>query len=287
MITTIENNQIRVKISAKGAELQSLYDLRKGEERLWQADPSIWGKRAPVLFPVVGTLKDGCYKHEDNWYKIGRHGFARDCEFKLVEQTEETAVFELSADEKSLNIYPFDFRFRIHYGIKGTALTVKYEIKNCGDGEMYFSVGAHPGFFCNLESGKSYLKITGDLRETHELLCVSTDTGLITPAIKTLNTPDATIWLSKPLFDEDALVLKGDGITGFVMGDERGDTLKFNCANYPYIGIWSPKGPFICLEPWHGIADFENSNQVLAHKHAIRKLSGNEMFDCDYSIEIL
>lgn len=282
----IENAFMRVEIDLKGAELTSVYDINRNRELLWQADPAYWSKHAPILFPIVGSLKEGHYQYGGKSYALSRHGFARDQVFTLEAHTDHHAVFSLTYTQSTLKFYPFHFKLLVTYTIKAAVLEVKYEVVNLGDNEMLFSIGAHPAFNCDLASEQYSLKLnrTNKSRQIEHLM-VSLQTGLIMNKRKLITLEAETLKLSPDLFNEDALIFEGKNISGFDLISAEGETLlKFKCKDYPYIGIWSPRAPFVCIEPWHGIADFEDSNQLLRDKKEIIVLQGQEAFNCHYSI---
>ncbi len=140
----LKNDHLLVRINEKGAEMQSI-QLNK-LEYLWQADPGYWSKHAPVLFPIIGELKDGKYIFDDEEYHLSRHGFARDKTFEAKQSADTSAIFTLRSDTDTLAVYPFEFIFQVQYEIKQHTLYCSYIVQNVGDGDMYFSVGGHPAF---------------------------------------------------------------------------------------------------------------------------------------------
>jgi galactose mutarotase-like enzyme len=153
---TIENEQLQATISAKGAELQSVYSRSSRLEYLWNGDPAFWAKHSPVLFPIVGTLKGDRYIYANNSYQLGRHGFAREMEFKVDDQRTNSINFLLKSNENTLKNFPFVFEFRLGYLLQGDGLKTTYTVRNNGDGDMYFSIGGHPAFKLPLAPGTIY-----------------------------------------------------------------------------------------------------------------------------------
>lgn len=144
----IDNGTISLCIDEHGAQMRSLCDVCTGREYLWQADPAVWGRTAPVLFPAVGKMYTDGYIYKGERYPMPKHGFARDGEFSVEEKTENGLVLALCPDERIKAMYPFDFVFRARFTLDGRKLAFSYEVENKGDDTMYFSLGAHPGFFC-------------------------------------------------------------------------------------------------------------------------------------------
>ena len=257
----IQNNHLAVAISEKGAELQSIQ--LNGLEYLWQADPKYWSKQSPVLFPIIGELKDGKYIFDNKEYHLPRHGFARDYIFEAKQISESSAIFTLKSNADTLVVYPFEFIFQLQYEIKQHTLYCSYTVQNLNEGDMYFSAGGHPAFKVPLNEQLQYddysLEFNNDTTLTHFLL----DNGLTTAETQTINLDDKKLQLSNSLFYKDAIVLKhikSDEIKLFSDKDPHGLTFCFE--GFPYFGIWAAKdAPFVCLEPWCGIADNINHDQ--------------------------
>jgi len=286
---TIENNLIKATINAKGAELTSLVHKEHELDYMWHGDPAVWGKHSPVLFPIVGTLKNNTYYHNGQSYQLSRHGFARDKQFAVEDHTADTITFLLRSDAETLTVFPFVFEFRIRYTLVDHSLAVAYEVVNSGKEVMYFSVGAHPAFKIPLVPGTDYTDyyLQFNQTETAPRWPISPD-GLIeqTPIPLLQNTNRLN--LSKDLFRKDALVLKGMASSIVTLGSgktERG--FRFDYPGFPFLGIWAaPNADFVCIEPWCGIADSVNSNQQLSEKEGINRLEVGESFTRSWSIDI-
>ena len=155
---TISNEQLTIQVSPHGAELCSIF--ANGKEYLWQADPAFWKRHSPVLFPIVGSIWENEYRNEGIPYTLTQHGFARDMEFTLVSEKENEVHYRLISNEETLQKYPFPFCLEIGYRIQGKQIEVIWKVKNTGDKEMYFQIGAHPAFYWpevdenSLERGK-------------------------------------------------------------------------------------------------------------------------------------
>ncbi|MFI5134350.1 MAG: aldose 1-epimerase family protein, partial [Chitinophagales bacterium] len=152
----IENDYLKIEVKTKGAELDSIFSKKNELEYLWSGDPNFWGKKSPVLFPIVGTLKENKYFFDGKEYHLSRHGFARDREFEMENHSGNEITFLLKSDEATREVYPFDFEFRITYSLQRNALHVTYDVRNTGEHEMFFSVGGHPAFKVPLAEGTSF-----------------------------------------------------------------------------------------------------------------------------------
>ena len=286
----IENNRIKVSVSEKGAELQSFFDQETGIEYMWDANPAFWAKHSPVLFPIVGTLKDNTYYFQGKNYKLGRHGFARDMVFELKRQTADNLHFLLKSNPDTLKIFPFDFEFSIIYTIIDNKLSVTYHIKNTGKEEMYFSVGGHPAFKVPIFEGEVYSDYVLEFNEIENASrWPITSEGLIgaSPSPFMINTN--TISLSKDLFKEDAIVLKHLNSTSVkLISKKKGSGLNFDFEGFPFLGIWAaPNAEFVCIEPWCSIADSADTIQELTAKEGIIELASGKEFERTWRIEIL
>lgn len=286
---TLTNSGLSITVAAKGAELQSIRSLDNGLEYMWSGDPVFWGKKSPVLFPIVGGLKNGSYTFEGKQYQLGRHGFARELDFECTEQTETTLAFTLLHSPATLEVYPFHFRFTITYTLAGNTLDVHYKTENTGTSAMFFSVGAHPAFAVPLTEGTVFSdwKLVFNRNETAGKWPVLKEGLIAREPVPFFNDSD-NIPLSKELFFGDALVFKNlvsDNISIRSDRSVHGITVQFE--GFPYMGIWSSKNAdFVCIEPWRGIADSETTNGRLEDKEGIHRLEAGETADCNWSITV-
>jgi galactose mutarotase-like enzyme len=283
MIYTLKNQYLSAKISALGAELQSLRDHKR--EYIWQAQPEYWAKHSPVLFPFVGEHKDGHYLYEGKRYDLPRHGFAFKKIFEVQQISEAEIVFLLEADAESWAIYPFDFRLEIRYRLLGPALQCHYKVSNPqADKPLYFSLGAHPAFDLPGDYHDYYLHFEQDelLQRWH------TQQGLVSGERSALALQAKTLPLSYELFYQDALVLHDLQSERISVGHQKeGVLFDFEFQNYPYFGIWAAKNAnFVCLEPWCGIADTPSHNQMLEDKLGIVPLAGHESFERSWAVAV-
>ena len=282
----IGNEYIRVQVSAQGAELQSIVRKDNQLEYLWSGDPAFWGKKSPVLFPIVGGLKDNQYRHKGKTYQLGRHGFARDMAFNVSEQTPTSITFSLSDDDSTMAKYPFPFNLTIRYAIQNATLSVRYTVQNTGDEPMYFSIGAHPAFKVPLAGHTSFddYSLHFSKPETAGVWPLS-EAGLIQTAPLPYLGNTTELPLEKQLFYKDALVFKhlaSDAIS--IRSGKTPHGLEVSFPGFPYMGIWSAKdADFVCIEPWCGIADHVNASGELREKEGIHELAPEEIFKREWS----
>ncbi|WP_152021055.1 aldose 1-epimerase family protein [Aliarcobacter butzleri] len=278
----IKNSFIKAQIKSFGAELNSLKKCDENFEYIWQANSKYWARHSPVLFPIVGRLKEDSYFYKNKKYSLSQHGFARDKEFEIVQNEADFIEFRLKSDEKSLEFYPFFFELNICYKLDKNSLIVSYKVKNKSDEKMYFSIGAHPAFntqvgdFLELENIKTTKRYFLD------------EKGLIYKN-QDLNLENSKLYLDKDLFKDDALVFNDSNIKQITLKNiENKSRVKVKFDNFPYLGIWSKPNdaPFVCIEPWFGVADEQNSNQKIEDKKGILSLEKEEEFFCFYTIEV-
>lgn len=286
---TISNNTLKVVIAAKGAELQSIYNTETGLEYMWSGDAAFWGKKSPVLFPIVGGLKNNTYQYNGNSYNLGRHGFARDMVFEVSRQTSDTIAFTLKSSSDTHKVYPFDFRFSVIYSLKENQVKVTYEVENTGNEEMLFSVGGHPAFKVPVAEGTSFNDyfLHFNKLENEGKWPLSPEGLIETKPVELLNNTQE-LPLHKPLFYGDALVFKSlqsDSIS--ILSEKTPHGLEVSYQDFPFMGIWSAKdADFVCIEPWCGIADSVNTTGNLEDKEGINRLDNGEIFTRSWQVSV-
>jgi galactose mutarotase-like enzyme len=280
------NDQLEVTITEEGAELQSIRS--NGVEYLWQADTAYWAKHSPVLFPIVGELKDGKYIFNNREYKLPRHGFARSKIFTADQTSPQSVMLSLKSDPETLSVYPFQFIFQVEYTIKDTVLFCTYHVENPGVDTMYFSVGGHPAFNVPLIAGLKYTDYFLEFNNNEILEHYLVENGLIADETESIHLINKTLPLKHELFYQDAIVLKhlhSNEITLQTTRDKHG--LKFKFDDFPLFGIWAANdAPFVCLEPWCGMADNIQHDYQLIHKEGINKLAANQSWQRTWSVEM-
>ncbi len=289
MIHTIENDHLIVSIDSIGAELTSIKTKKDNKEFLWQGDPTIWASRAPVLFPIVGGLKNGTYTYKKKSYSLPKHGFIRHNKNVIGTQNNPTKVsFSLSTSEETLNSYPFTFDFVISFELVNDQIIISHSINNNGSQPMFFSVGGHPAFNCPIHSSENYEDYYILLEKMNNTDCyVLTSNGLISnQTISVIE--DHKIWLTDSLFDNDALIFKNiKAEKATLVHKEKGAVLSMDLKDFPDLGIWAkPKAPYVCIEPWLGYADVEDTTQNIEEKEGIQKLDEGKTHNSSYTITI-
>lgn len=288
---TIENEYLKIEIYSKGAELQSVYNKKRSMEYMWSGDPAYWSKKSPVLFPIIGSLKNDTYYFENKAYQLSRHGFARDMDFAVTAQTPASITFTLARNDATFEKYPFQFRFDIIYSIKNNQLQVTYRVVNKGEinQKLYFSVGGHPAFKLPVLPGTDYNDYYLEFNKTENAgRWLISKEGLIETRATPLLNNTQKLPLAKELFYTDAIVfkqLRSDKVK--LVSTTKEEIFEFDFAGFPYLGIWAAKdADFVCIEPWCGIADSVTSNQQLIEKEGINSLDSTDQFERNWKLTV-
>ena len=288
----LENEQIKVSIADSGAELSSVYDKENEAERLWDANPAVWNRHAPILFPFVGRVIGNEYRIGDKTYEMKtQHGFARDMEFVCVETTSTSVTHRLVATEDTKKIYPFDFELLVtHYLDKENprVLHVAWELKNNGKEQMYYSIGGHPAFTLPIADNKEreayYLEFPE--RNTLKYVSVNPANGFVAAdKVYDLVLEDGFV----PFFDGvyDTLIFDYQNIKKVrIARPDKTPYVTMDCSQFPFLGIWAKDtGNFICLEPWIGRADNDGFTGTLEEKLGMEELAPGASRKVEHTIE--
>ncbi len=282
----LENEGCRASISPNGAELQSFYNKAFQLEYLWNGDALYWPRHSPVLFPIVGGLKDDSFLYEGQEYHLVKHGFARDMTFEVEKSTPSSATFFLKSNDETLKSYPFQFELRLIYQLGTNSITLTYEVKNPAVSPLFFSIGAHPAFNVPLVEGTAYEDYYLEFENKENSAAWSIDNNLIATPIPYLKGQDR-LPLQHDLFYKDALVFKDlESDTISLRSDKTEHGLSYHFGDFPYMGIWAAKdAPFVCIEPWYGIADSVTHDKDLKKKEGIIELPPLEKWSRSWTVE--
>lgn len=285
-MVVLQNNDLTIEINEKGAELNRLFNKKTKKEYLWSGDEKFWGRKAPVLFPIVGKLKDNRMFYKGNEYLMSQHGFARDLLFDIELSDTEKVVFSCKSDEHTKKIFPFDWSLYIEYIIRANELEVKTKVTNDSMNEpLYFSIGYHPAFSVPIDENLHFedyqLTFNNDEKAKRWLI----KDGLI-DVKEEMAFENSVIQLNDETFNQDALVFKGLKSNEIQIRSEHSNHgITFSFSGFPYAGIWSkPGASFVCIEPWHGIADSVLHNGDFTLKEGIIHLEPGKAFNCGYKV---
>lgn len=288
-MTIQSDSGLRAAINAHGAELTSL--SLNGTEHLWQADPAIWARHAPVLFPIVGKVFDGKYRADGNEYRMGQHGFARDREWEVVRHDVASIVLRLRSDADTLARYPYPFELQTEYRLDGNTLIKTDTVRNTGSRDLHYQIGNHPGFLYRdhhaEDRAHGYLQLLRGGKPLGRLQASMLNAeGYVAEGLQDMPLADGTIELTDRLFDNDALVLEhAQADSALLLDKQRRPYLRMDFAQAQVLGIWSPKGkraPFVCIEPWNGRADRQGYRGDIAQRDWMQHLQPgqSQAFQC-------
>ena len=283
----LENEHIYLEVASHGAELVRLVGKKTKKEYLFDGDPKYWKRHSPILFPFVGGVKNKEYRYNGKTYTMTQHGFARDMEFTLDSQTQDTLWFSIVSNETTMENYPFTFRLEVGYQLKGTEVTVLWNVINTDTKEMYFSIGAHPAFLTSmtLEAGPDtdHLHVGDNIEGT--FTCYRVTENAMALEDDTLVLP-RDLPLTADLFSRDAIISKDDQASRLALAYPDGQEYVVMQFDEPIFGLWSPTSdaPFVCLEPWHGRCDADDFTGTLQERAYERMLEVGGVFNGVYTI---
>lgn len=287
MTVTLANKYLSAQLHLKGAELKSLIELSTGTEYIWQSDPAFWTGAAPILFPIIGGLKDNTYYFEGKPYHIPSHGFVRNKEWKVVETNATKAIFSTKSDTETKMMYPWDFELKAIYELVDHSIKISYEVLNKSVIGMYFSIGSHPAF--NLPFAGGYIEhYYVEFSEVEYLDRYFFKNGLHLNETEAIFDNCKQIYCKRNLFDRGPIIFKNPKSRAFTLrSSQRSKHIKVFTDNISHMALWAaPQAPFICIEPWLGIPDNIDTNQNFATKEGILHLDSEKIFETSYRISI-
>ena len=278
---TITSDNLRVSVSPTGAELMSIYCTRTNTEHLWQGEAPFWPQRAPILFPMVGRLKNGTYRHNGREYTMGIHGFLAEAAFRLAEEIihgqDERGDFarltyEFSDTSATRAIYPFAFTFAACYTLRGATLEAAYTVTNPSvDETLIFGLGAHEGLRCPLAPGAYFddywldFGVAGPLAST-----IVTEAGLLHDSTFSVPLTNGRLLLDYELIERiRTLVFVNIAPKQVTLGTNKAASRITVTYDAPHLAVWTQTGaPFVCIEPWYGLPDYDDATGELADKRS-------------------
>lgn len=289
MTLSIENEYLKAVIAERGAELQSLKSLESGKEYIWEGNPDLWGKHAPILFPIVGALKDDKYFYQGNEYSMPKHGLARINDFEVIKQETDKVSLVFQSSAETLKQYPFEFEFIVHYQLIEKSLLTTFEIVNKSNGRMFYSVGGHPAFKIPMEGNESFTDYHLNFEHENLLYNLPMKGNYVNFVNKQLQAMK-NIVLDHKLFKNDVLVYESQGKNRIILENQNStNRVTISYSNLPYFGLWTtyPKSAeFLCVEPWAGLPDDVNTSGNLTEKRGILTLEEGKRNLISFNIEI-
>lgn len=289
MITRISNDQITIAVNTQGAELWSLKKIGEDYEYLWQGNPEFWTGRSPVLFPIVGAVKNSEMKVNGELFPIGNHGFAKKTEFELASSEESMLVYKLVSDKETLKMYPFKFELSLTYTLEGSEVLIAYEVKNLDTKEIYFQLGTHPGFNCPMDEDLKFEDYYISFNEEETARRHFFDGANLLVSDRDENGLNGKkMALNHSLFYEGATIFRGINSKELVLKSDQGKRqVKLSYDKFSYLGVWQVKNaPYVCIEPWTGISDPDNYSGEFKDKEMMISLGASKVYQCKMGIEI-
>ena len=289
MRTKLTNNVIEIQVDTLGAELVNLKKADESYEYMWQGDPVYWTGHSPVLFPIVGAVNNGEFRYRGKTYPLGNHGFARKSEFELIEETGEKLVYSLKSNDENRKMYPFEFELQLTYSLDGASVKIGYEVFNKGTEVMPFQIGTHPGFNCPMDEDTVlddyYVKF--NKKETSPRLFFDA-ANVVDSSIEDEAINSDRLDLNHELFYNGALVYENFASdTVILKSDKTSRQVKVVSENLPYFGLWQAKdAPYVCIEPWHGISDWDDFTGEFDEKVMMVKLETADSSKCSIKISV-
>ena len=294
---TLENDELLVTVARRGAELTRIYDKKADREVLWCAEPSVWNRHAPVLFPFVGKCYEGAYVHDGKEYGMTPHGFARDMDFEPLLCDMDECWFRLKDTPETYKKYPFHFEVEIGHRLEGRTIEVMWKVANTDSGEMLFMMGGHPAF--QVPEGKNIYDFTfefnrrgsreGQFTDCLHYLAPNANGYEKEELQGNLKLSEGRVPLTKGFFDTALTYMFDEAqVSSVSLMVDGSPYVTLECSDFPYLGIWTMEAthPFVCLEPWYGICASDGYKGELKDRRGIISLPGWENWQKSYQIRV-
>ena len=283
---TLTSSQLTISIVEHGAELRSI-QTPQGREWLWQADPKVWPRHAPILFPIVGRLKDDTLRHQDKTYRLTQHGFARDMAFAIERHGANHCTLLLKDDATTRAQFPFAFELRVTYQVTGNRINIFYEVTNPGADSLPFGIGAHPGFVWPLapDVAKDAHRISFTQAEPQPIRRL--ENGLLLPDPFPTPITEQSLALNDELFRRDVVLFDHINSRSVTFEAPGKAAITIGFPDFPHFGIWTkPGADFLCIEPWQGYASPQDFDGPFVTKPGLAHLAPGEARTWHYWIDI-
>lgn len=293
MILTLQSKSVTAQIDTLGAQLMSLKDAA-GTEYMWQRDPKFWAKTSPFLFPIVGNLRDNKTVIDGKEYKMGKHGFCREAEFTVTAQSEDSVSLTYQADERTLAQYPYQFAVTLTFTLTEKGIVTRYAIKNAGDGNMLYCFGAHPGFNTPVDGDGTLEDCVIEFAQKETAAAIRYDLNALEfdKADRRPMLDNESVWEPKYSdFDNDAVVfdsIQSDSVK--LVSKKTGHGVEVSFPGFDFIAFWTPikaNAPFMCIEPWCGMAACKDEDMNYASKYGVKTLAAGATDTYELGISML
>ena len=290
MKITLTSENYQVTLDSFGAELKSFRDP-SGKEFIWNSDPTYWMRSSPLLFPTIGNVRNNKTIINGTEYTMPKHGFCKESDFDVLSQSETQVTFSLTDSKDTLKMYPFHFELRLNYVLSGNKLLMTYDVFNKDASDMYYHIGAHPGFMCPLEEGEVLSDYVLEFSKEERLVSTVYDLeNLCFSKNKTTTFAEKgkVLPLNASMFDQDVVYFPHTASRSVSLKNpSTGKGISMDYSGFKSIAFWTPvggKAPFLCLEPWNGAAIFDDEDDIFSHKRDIEVLAPSK--NASYILEI-
>lgn len=287
----LKNDYLKVNLHPKGAEIISITGIQDGLNYMWRRDPVQWANSAPILFPIVGAVREDNYKIGDQQYHMTQHGFARHNEFDIHQKDDSEVTFTLSPNDNIKEQYPYDFLLSVTYTLKDNQLKCHIRINNTDTQNIYFQVGGHPAFACPLMENESSNDYYIEFSENEDAgrKIINVEKRGMSHVVEPFFENEKRFFVRQELFNRDAIVIqnfKSENIALKSLNHQK--SLVFHMNGFDHVGIWAAKhvGGLIAIEPWVGHADYVDFDGDFKDKQSCVELSPQDSYECEFSIEI-
>ena len=280
-IVIIQNGELTAAIALSGSQLRSLKD-KNGKEYIWRADPAVWPKSAPIMFPICGGLKNDAYVYGGKTYTLPKHGFSTDCVYTVEEKTEDAVTLRITDSEKTREMYPFGFVFRTRFALVGGTLVISYSATNTGSETLYYADGAHEGYAC--PEGIEAYDVVFEKEET--LLRTVLDGNLLEPTELPVETDGKVLHMKYSHMNNDCLNFNAINSRSVkLINRQSGKGVQVDFADFRHFVLWTKQNaPYLCVEPWNGRPDMIDADGILEHKPSMFALAAGETLTHTHSV---
>ncbi|UDN61743.1 aldose 1-epimerase family protein [Clostridioides sp. ES-W-0016-02] len=286
----LQNENLIIESSSSGAELTRIFSKKHNRNILWDGNKKHWGRQSPILFPIVGKLLDNETIIEENLYNMTQHGFARDMDFEIINKSDTFISYSLKSNESTLKKYPYSFELLINYTLNDNSINIEWIVKNTDSKDIFFSIGGHPAFNIPFFEQNGFSKYHLEFKRRNDVEKINLN-GSFTDDITFIGDLK-NLQLNPELFKNDALIYTNiDEVS--ICNNDGSKYITLSMLDFPLVGIWTPyysetnsTAPFLCIEPWYGLADSIHSNKIYKDKKFINKLGKGKIFTTSYSIDI-
>ena len=287
----LSNQYLTVNLHPKGAEIISIVGNQDHINYMWKRDACQWANSAPILFPIVGAIKNDTCRIDGKEYHMTQHGFARHNEFEIKNQSQTEVTFTLVSNDEIIKQYPFLFELNVTYKLVENTLTCFINVKNKDHKTIYFQVGGHPAFACPFmenESSNDYYVEFAEYETRNQKVIDVVKRGMSHVQLPFFD-HEKRFFVRQQLFNNDAIVIKdfkSENISIKSLNHQK--SIVFHMQGFDHVGLWTAKhvGGLLAIEPWVGHADYVDFDGEFKEKESCVALDTDKEFNVQFAVEI-